>query len=129
MHRGDGLVQLEQVGPVVAGDGLGGQAEAGRPSLLVDAEAIPGGLGGALDEGQVGGAQRREGGQQLERVAGAQQGQQLPLLALGVGDRVGGDDALLHLASLDVSRACSLARTDRLATLKPMERSAGEIVE
>jgi hypothetical protein len=28
IDRGDGLVQLQQVGPVVAGDGLGGQAEA-----------------------------------------------------------------------------------------------------
>jgi hypothetical protein len=42
---------------------------------------------------------RRGGGQHLQRVAGSQQPQQLLLVALGVGDRVGGDDALLHLAS------------------------------
>jgi hypothetical protein len=41
MHRGDGLVELQQVGAGVAGDFLGGHSKAGRPPLLVDAEPFP----------------------------------------------------------------------------------------
>jgi hypothetical protein len=48
-HR-NGLVELEQVGTVVAGDGIGGQTKARRPSLLVDAQSVPHGLRGPLDE-------------------------------------------------------------------------------
>jgi len=33
LQRGNGLVQLQQVGPVMAGDGLGGQAKACRPAV------------------------------------------------------------------------------------------------